>query len=131
MFVDSSALTAILLKENDRAELLAKVKASRRYTSAIVIYETVLAVARNGDKSLSESEVVVMAFLRAANIQILPIELRHTVVAISAFDKYGKGRQNKAKLNMGDCFSYASAKIQKQALVFKGNDFIHTDIEIA
>ena|SRR5665213_2909959 len=131
MFVDSSALTAILLKENDRAELLAKVKASRRYTSAIVIYETVLAVARNGGKSLPESEVVVMAFLRAANIQILPIELRHTVVAISAFDKYGKGRQNKAKLNMGDCFSYASAKIQKQALVFKGNDFIHTDIEIA
>lgn len=38
---------------------------------------------------------------------------------------------NEAKLNMGDCFSYALAKSTNQPLLFKGNDFIHTDIEQA
>lgn len=39
----------------------------------------------------------------------------------------GKGR-HRAGLNSGDCFSYALAKVSGTALLFKGDDFVHTDI---
>ena len=126
MFIDSSALTAILLHEPDMAELRAKLKRTRRYTSPIVIYETALAVARNGNKPLSEAESTVIDLLRAFRVQILPIEVRHASIALDAFGRFGKGK-HRAALNMGDCFSYASAKIQNIPLLFKGNDFIHVD----
>ena len=51
--------------------------------------------------------------------------------AATAFLRYGKGRDNKAKLNYGDCLSYAVAKVYGVPLLFKGSDFSHTDIEPA
>lgn len=50
--------------------------------------------------------------------------------AVNAFDRYGNGR-HRAALNMGDCFSYACAKVHGLALLYKGDDFAHTDIEAA
>jgi ribonuclease VapC len=49
-------------------------------------------------------------------------------MAITAFDRFGKGR-HPAQLNMGDCYTYALAKIKREPLLFKGEDFGHTDIE--
>ena len=46
-----------------------------------------------------------------------------------AFDRYGKGR-NPARLNFGDCFAYALSKTHEQPLLFKGNDFSKTDVEV-
>lgn len=126
MFIDSSALTAILLNEPDMLELRAKLRKSRRYTSAIVVYETAMAIARNGNKPFSEAELTVTDILKAFRIQILPIELRHASAALAAFGRFGKGK-HKAALNMGDCFSYACAQIQNVPLLFKGNDFVHVD----
>jgi ribonuclease VapC len=49
-------------------------------------------------------------------------------VAVVAFERYGKGRKNRAGLNFGDCLSYACAKVHGARLLFKGGDFAHTDI---
>ena len=117
-----------MLEEEDMPDLRAKLKRSRRYTSAIVIYETVLAVARNRNKSVAEAEAIVAALLKAFRVQILPIDFRHASAALAAFSRFGKGTKSKASLNMGDCFSYASAQIQNVPLLFKGNDFSETNI---
>jgi ribonuclease VapC len=53
---------------------------------------------------------------------------RHAQIAIDAFATYGKGRRHKAGLNYGDCFVYALAKTMDLPLLFKGNDFSHTDL---
>jgi ribonuclease VapC len=47
------------------------------------------------------------------------------------FERYGKGQHSKARLNMGDSFAYACARVHKATLLCKGDDFIHTDIELA
>lgn len=130
MFLDSSALVAILLGEPDMSQLRAKLKSSRRYTSPIVIYETTMAIMRDSRKSIAEAQSTVNDLLKAYRIVVLPIDDRHAAVALEAFDRFGKGR-HPAKLNMGDCFSYASARIQKAPLLFKGNDFSQTDIGVA
>jgi ribonuclease VapC len=50
------------------------------------------------------------------------------MTALDAYRRYGKGIHSKAALNLGDCVAYALARESKAALLFKGNDFSHTDI---
>lgn len=61
---------------------------------------------------------------------VVSVTHRHAEIAIGAFRRYGKGR-HRAGLNIGDCFSYAPATAMDHELLFKGNDFIHTDIRPA
>ena len=130
MFVDASAIVGILLAESDMLELRAKLKASRRYTSPIAVYEATVAIFRVTSKSMLEAHAVVASFLKAFRIQVLPIEERHALVALETFERFGKNR-HKAKLNMGDCFSYACARVQRVPLLYKGDDFVETDIKSA
>ncbi len=60
-------------------------------------------------------------------IEIIPVTAEHALTACQAYRDFGKGR-HPAKLNFGDCFSYAAAKLRCEALLFKGNDFNQTDI---
>ena len=127
MFVDASAIVGILLAEPDMMELRAKLKASRRYTSPIAVYEATMAIFRVTAKPMVEAHAVVASFLKAFRIQVLPVEENHALIALETFERFGKNR-HKAKLNMGDCFSYACAKAQRVPLLYKGNDFVETDI---
>jgi ribonuclease VapC len=68
--------------------------------------------------------------LRDVPIEIAAATLRQAEIAIEAFRRYGKGR-HRAALNIGDCFSYALAKAMDLPLLFKGDDFSHTDVEPA
>ena len=63
-------------------------------------------------------------------IEIADVTSQHADIAIEAFRRYGWGR-HRAALNIGDCFSYALAKATDLPLLFKGDDFIHTDIRSA
>ena len=65
--------------------------------------------------------------LNDVSIEVAPVTVQHAEVAIEAFRRYGRGR-HRAGLNIGDCFSYALAKATDQPLLFKGDDFRHTDI---
>lgn len=68
--------------------------------------------------------------LQSAKTGVVPIDKSISDLALQAFERYGKGR-HKASLNIGDCFAYACAKRHKVPLLFKGNDFGMTDVEIA
>ena len=69
-------------------------------------------------------------FFREAEIVVEPVTFRQAKIAREAYRDFGKGR-HRAGLNFGDCFSYALAKATGKPLLFKGNDFSHTDVEPA
>jgi ribonuclease VapC len=129
MFVDASALVAILADEPEREALLARLdENARRFTSPLAIYETVLAVMRVGGFSKDGAEARVARFLTSANIVVVEITEEIGRVALDAFDRYGKGRGHPAQLNMGDCFSYAAARVLAVPLLYKGEDFRATEL---
>lgn len=64
-------------------------------------------------------------------LTVVPFDLAQLEVARLAYSRYGRGSRHRADLNMGDCFAYALAKTRNLPLLFKGDDFIHTDIESA
>ncbi len=67
----------------------------------------------------------IVAFLR---VEVLPFTPEQARLALEAFKRFGKGRSAKASLNFGDCFVYAVAKELQAPVLFKGNDFVHTDL---
>jgi ribonuclease VapC len=131
MFVDASALTAMLTNEQDARELLARLQnASYRITSPLAIWETVLAVARILGLEIKDAEAAVEEFLTLTNIAVHPVPAEARSVALDAFARFGKGR-HPAALNFGDCFAYACARDARVPLLYKGDDFPQTDIETA
>jgi ribonuclease VapC len=129
MFVDASALVAILLREPDGRHLSDRLQAAPApVTSAIAVYETVLAIARVRAGGIAEARQDVAMALETIGIEVLPIGPADAEAALDAFTRYGKGRGHPAQLNMGDCFAYAVAKNQHVPLLFKGDDFSHTDM---
>ncbi|MGV8856329.1 MAG: type II toxin-antitoxin system VapC family toxin [Devosia sp.] len=131
MFVDASVIIAIIGGEEDAQSLAARLsQASKAYLSPIAIYEAVAGLARKRACPIEDAEALVELFVEETQAQIIPISAAIGRTAILAFKNYGKGR-HKADLNMGDCFAYACAKAYRVPLLFKGNDFVHSDIEVA
>ncbi|MFL5258562.1 MAG: type II toxin-antitoxin system VapC family toxin [Hyphomicrobiales bacterium] len=131
MFVDASAFVAMLTREKEADTFLDLLdNAVDTITSPIAVFETVIAVARKRASSLQETERDVIEFAEEAAITVVEVTQRDCEAALHAFSRFGKGR-HPAGLNMGDCFAYACAKIRNVPLLFKSEDFIHTDIEIA
>ncbi len=131
MFVDASALTAILIDEEDASELASRIEcATRRLTSPMSVWETALAVARVLDLSADVAGQAVLDYLAVADIELVDIPGYAVVVAIEAHIRFGKGK-HPARLNFGDCFAYACARHFGQPLLFKGSDFPLTDIAAA
>ena len=131
MFLDASAITAIIVQEADWKELTDKAEASDfPLTSALSIYEATLAVARLGDGSIETARDLVTEFLDRGRCKIIAIDSDIGTEAIAAFARFGKGR-HRASLNLGDCFAYACAKVHRVPLLCKGDNFRHTDIQIA
>ena len=131
MFLDASAIVAILLEESDASTLAKRLEQSAQpCTSAIAIYEAVVAVARSLNVPIRASETSLDRFLDAARVRVVPITAEIGRGALSAFDQFGRGR-HPAALNMGDCFAYACARELDIPLLFKGDDFPLTDITIA
>ena len=131
IFVDASALCAILLDEDDAEVYATKLAAAKEpLTSPMAIFETVLAHARSLDGDVAAARRDVDRLIEAANISVVTIGAAEQQAALDAFDRFGKGR-HPARLNMGDCFAYACAKTNSVPLLFKGDDFSQTDIAIA
>src|SRR5438046_1886352 len=128
MFVDASAMIAIVAPEQDGAALAARVdQAGRTVTSAIAIYEAVLGLARRRQMSVAEAEDAINRFLEQSDTEIVAIDTEIGHGALRAFARFGRGR-HPAALNMGDCFAYACARALDLPLLFKGEDFGQTDI---
>lgn len=128
MIVDASAIVAIMMNEPDRDELLDRLgTAPDLQTTVVSAFEAVMAVGRKtGDRA--SAVAMVRKFFDLAGIKIAPIESGLLEPLIDAHVVYGKGSGHPAQLNMGDCFSYAMAKSLDVGLLYKGNDFAHTDL---
>lgn len=128
MIVDSSALLAIMLFEPEADACMdAIVGAPTRHMSVANWLETTMVMDRRTDP---DTVARFEDFVRDAGIELMPVSLTQAGIARRAWRLYGRGR-HPARLNYGDCFAYALAKETGQPLLFKGNDFAHTDIEPA
>jgi ribonuclease VapC len=129
VIIDSSALVAVAKREEDSATLVGKiVSATVRRISAASYVESAIVVDSKGDPVLSRR---LDDFLKSAEVVISPVTERQAHIARDAYRDFGKGSGHPARLNFGDCLAYALAKELNEPLLFKGNDFSKTDVEVA
>jgi ribonuclease VapC len=129
VIVDASALIAILRNEPEApafaevadAAFRCRMSAANFFEAAIVIdAERSPVSSRRVDDLLQELDVV-----------IEPVTEEQARIAREAYRDYGRGSGHPARLNFGDCFAYALARATGEPLLFKGDDFVHTDIKPA
>ncbi|HMK89926.1 MAG TPA: type II toxin-antitoxin system VapC family toxin [Methylocystis sp.] len=128
MFVDSSAIVAILLGEPEADALAGALEqASRRVTSPLVRLEATIILSARLDIEPSAAQQLFDEFLQEAAIEVVPLTDAIGRRAVECFERFGKGR-HPARLNLADCFSYACAREHRDELLFKGEDFASTDV---
>jgi ribonuclease VapC len=129
VIVDSSAIIAILTREPEAlrfAALLTEARATR--ISAATYLETAVVIDSVRNPIVSAA---LDALLAQSKTTIEPVTPAQARIAREAYRNFGKGSGHPARLNFGDCFSYALAKDKAEPLLFKGTDFAATDIESA
>jgi ribonuclease VapC len=128
MILDSSAVLAILFREPgyESFEIAIADAPFCRISAAGFVEVSIVIESRGRDPGLRQCD----EFFRSAEINIEPVTEEQAYLARQAFSDYGKGH-HPAGLNFGDCFSYALAKTAGEPLLFKGDDFRHTDIRPA
>ena len=129
MVIDTSAIVAIARREPEALEfsrVLAqtpgKLMAAPTYLECAFVLAGIAPT-----KGMAFLEDLVADTL----IALVPFGERELEAAIEARLRFSRGSGHAAKLNFGDCFAYALAKTRKLPLLFKGDDFIHTDVEPA
>lgn len=128
MILDTSAVLAILFGEPGFEKLVDRILAADLVgIGTPTLSETaVLLIAKLGP----EGRGILERFLDEFGIVLVPFGEQHWRTALDAFTRFGKGR-HRAALNLGDCFSYATAKLADVPLLYAGTGFSHTDIEPA
>jgi len=130
MFIDASAIIAIIGGDEDALNMAARLaQAGKVFISPITIYEAASGLARKRACPIKEATALVDAFVEETGAEMMEITAAIGREAIEAFGRYGKGR-HAANLNMADCFAYACAKSRNMPLLFKGSNFVLTDIEV-
>ena len=129
MIIDTSAVIAILRSEAEAEDCARAIEANtvRRMSAANFVEAAVIIDAsRNAVASRRFDELVL-----EAQIVIEPMTEAQARIAREAYRDFGKSSGHQAKLNFGDCFAYALAKVTGEPLLFKGSDFAQTDIKSA
>jgi len=126
MILDTSAIVAILRDEPEaEACTVAIERAAKRRLSAANFVEAAVVIDGSRDPIASRR---FDELLNEAAIVIEPVTEAQARIAREAFRDFGKGSGHPARLNFGDCFAYALAKASGEPLLFKGDDFSHTDV---
>jgi len=127
MVLDTSVLVAILCDEPEAEQFETALESDdNRLLSAASLLETSIVIeARFGEEGGLELDHL----LEKAAIQVVSVTREQIEIAREAYRRFGKGRHH-AGLNFGDCFPYALAKLAGEPLLFKGNDFRRTDLEL-
>lgn len=128
MVFDTSALLALLLDEPEAEDFRALVEEDEtRLVSAGTLLETALVIeSRKGEAGGRELD----ALIRAAEVEVAPVDAEQLAEARRAYRRFGKGR-HPAGLNFGDLFAYALSQTTGELLLFKGEDFSRTDVRRA
>src|SRR5215211_8383921 len=101
-------------------------KALDRRMSAATFFEAAIVIDSQLDPILSRN---LDEFIAQAEIEIKPVSVEQARIARAAYRDFGKKSGHPAKLNFGDCFAYALSTAMREPLLYKGNDFVHTDIK--
>jgi len=125
MVIETSALVAMLTNEPEAERFEAALEADpvRLMSTASYLEAAIVIEQRFGEPGGRELDL----WLHRAGVDLVGVDAEQADVARSAYRRFGKGR-DPAGLNYGDCFAYALAKVSGEPLLFKGDDFIHTDI---
>lgn len=127
MIIDTSAIMAILLDEAGHEEFASALgAASIRLLSAGSWIELAAVMTRGPGRFLESTALD--AVISGFEIVVMEVSVEQARIGYEAYRKYGLGTKSPAKLNFGDCFAYALAKSTGEPLLFKGDDFTHTDI---
>ncbi|KJQ54184.1 type II toxin-antitoxin system VapC family toxin [Microbacterium sp. SA39] len=125
MIVDSSVFLAILLNEPESEQFRELLKENPVAVSAATVAESRIVLQSRGGTRLCD---IFEAILIQVNAGVIPVDGNQARLASDAYQRFGRGSGSRARLNYGDCFSYALAITRDEPLLFKGDDFIHTDV---
>ena len=129
MIIDASSILAVLKNEAEAASFLYLLEtASVRRLSAATLFEASIVIDN------SHNSYIILEyerFLVTYGLLIEPVTEIQAKIARQAYREFGRGSGSAAQLNFGDCFSYALAKDKNEPLLYKGNDFAHTDVRSA
>ena len=129
MIIDASALIAILRDEPDAIVYAQAIEtASRRRVSAVNFVEAAVVIDGSRDPIASRRFDELFA---AARLIIEPVTEEQARLARETYRDFGRGSGHPARLNFGDCFAYALAKVTNEPLLYKGDDFSQTDLQSA
>jgi ribonuclease VapC len=124
--VDTSAACAILFGEPDRALFEDILSDDDCFMPVSCSVETAIAWRHRG-----RGRDVVEGLVAALGLTLLPSDAVQARLAVEAYRRYGRGTGHPARLNFGDCLAYAAAVAHDAPLLFKGDDFGHTDVKRA
>ena len=126
MIVDTSALFAIMAHEPERAEFMAAIHAAPSVQVSAATYVE-LGVVIDARRDPLDSRAL-DDLLRNLHVEVAPCTGEQATVVRAAYRDFGRGSGHPARLNFGDCFAYALSKVSGEPLLFKGDDFGHTDV---
>lgn len=128
MFVDASALVAIIEDEPGGIAFIDDLERDhRKLWSALASWEAVSALQSTYKRPVALARRMVGETAEQLGLNLVPVGGAELELALDAYETYGKGRHS-ARLNFGDCFAYACAKTNNARLLYKGDDFAHTDL---
>ncbi|AYD00423.1 type II toxin-antitoxin system VapC family toxin [Neorhizobium sp. NCHU2750] len=129
MFLETSAIIEYFINGPDFARIASALASTETtfYVSPTVIFEATTVLAGKRRIEVAEAASLVERFLEELKVEVVPATRETASVALDAFARYGKGR-HPAKLNFGDCFSYAGARSARVPLIYVGADFVQTDL---
>ncbi|HSW41007.1 MAG TPA: type II toxin-antitoxin system VapC family toxin [Patescibacteria group bacterium] len=128
MIIDTSVIIAMFRREPEAAAFAMLIDGAPVARISAGTYVE-LAVVIDGSRDAVASSAL-DPFLDESGIRIEPLTATQARIARTAYQRFGRGSGHPARLNMGDCFSYALARDLGEALLFKGDDFTLTDIEL-
>lgn len=124
MILDSSAIVAVARDEPEAAHFVRLIESSPSVAlSAGTWLETAIVLGAAGEVLLDE--------LANGEVEVLPFDEAQARIAWRAYRRFGRGSGSAAQLNLGDCFSYALSAQMRRPLLFTGDHFPHTDVELA
>jgi ribonuclease VapC len=125
LLVETSAILAVLLQESDGETFAESMEAAECVTTATIVFEATLGLTKQRAHAPKHALTLVEMFVQSMDIEVVSFTPEMLPYAVAARERYGRGRK---RLNMGDCLSYAAAKQLGLKLLYKGDDFVRTDV---
>ncbi len=130
MFLDASVIVAVMTGEPEsQAIRSAMIEEDRLATSAVAMFEASCRISQLLRITIDAAYKLVVEFSALSGVELVSIDAAVAEKAHLCASRFHHLTGHPARLNMGDCFAYAAALTSGLPLAYKGNDFIHTDVD--